>query len=123
MNRRALIVGAAATLTVSTGGASANLQSLPSLPAPSPVAILFREWTEAFARECAAYDADDTDAERLSDLRYDIEERMMDTPCETPLDWLMKSAAWSNFGEGSGIDKFQHPQVWAEAREMIGGAA
>lgn len=90
----------------------------------TPVAALFREWQAAKEVEEAAYEACPDDDDKACDAawnaRYAVEKRMMEAPCETPRDWLLKSCAWANFGDGNGPDRVDSPQLWAEARALVG---
>jgi len=102
-----------------------------ALPAPghaqglgTPAQRLFLEWRAAIAQEQAAYDAGECDevCAQLLKGRTALENRLMDTPSQTPRDLLCKIAAYTNFGLFALPETIGQTQIWNEARALIGGA-
>ncbi|WP_147296831.1 hypothetical protein [Paracoccus thiocyanatus] len=88
----------------------------------TPVMRLFRKWKAADAAFIAA---DEADADRLHDVRWNIETRLINTPSQNMKDVLIKLNAWTYFGDGDLEGKFNpHLEMfWAEAQALIGDAA
>ncbi len=87
----------------------------------TPVMALFREWTAAKVTEESAYNVCCEDDEAWQ-ARFAVEKRLILAPCQTSHDWLLKITARSNYGDGSGPDSMESPQLWAEARALVRGA-
>lgn len=118
MNRREIMAAALVSPII----AVANVGPVMAVEADTPVMALFREWQAAKADEDAVFAAMDDDAARDKawDNRYDVEDRMMHEPCKNALDWALKLCAWTNFGEADAPDAKERPQLWAEARALVG---
>ena len=116
MNRRDLIKAAPVALV----GCAMPVQA----ETETPVAALFREWTEARATEAATYATTDDEAEhnRAWDAAWDAEKRLLAAPSQNAADVLMKLAAWSRFGTDDSEASSRHlAPVWAEARALVEG--
>lgn len=88
----------------------------------TPVMRVFSEWKRA--NDFAHSQADDEAFEKALGERWEVEQRLMQTPSQNERDVLIKIIAWTNFGDGdleSG-NPISQP-IWAEARALIGGAA
>lgn len=95
-------------------------QNLPA--AVTPVAALFREWQAAKIAEEVAFAGSGDDAEGQQEwaARVALEKRLMEAPATSATDWAMKIAAWCNFGESASQTEQESPQLWAEARQLVG---
>lgn len=122
MNRRNLLAVPFGAALVAAAGAYAAGAAAAAVPGETQVMALFREWQAAKADEDAVFAAMDDDAARDKawDNRYDVEDRMMQEPCKNALDWALKLCAWTNFGEADAPDAKERPQLWAEARALVG---
>ncbi|SIT75316.1 hypothetical protein [Pontibaca methylaminivorans] len=109
MNRRTFLAAAPAA---AAGGV------LPASAEPeTPVMKLFREWQRL---ESAAHAAEGDEYERLHDLRWENEKRMIREPSRSALDVLLKITAWTGFGEGDlEHDSPYIPIIWEEARALV----
>lgn len=122
MDRRTFLATAPAVLVAGTVPAIAA-------SADTPVAALFRDWRAARAEETRLHQTlpigpvEDAAIDAAGDRRGLIEDALLAAPSESAHDWLLKLAAWTNFGMFNAPDESQNPQLWAEARRMIGGAA
>ncbi|MDK8874322.1 hypothetical protein [Paracoccus sp. SSJ] len=88
----------------------------------TPVMRVFSEWKRV--NEFAHSQTDDEAFEKALIERWQVEQRLMQTPSQNERDVLIKIIAWTNFGDGdleSG-NPISQP-IWAEARALIGGAA
>ncbi|MGA0613434.1 hypothetical protein [Paracoccus sp. KR1-242] len=116
MKRRDLMKLAPLALAVGTTPVIAAVKE------ETPVMRLFREWRawDDFANA----QEDDKDFENALEGRWEVEQRLMQTPSESARDVLIKVNAWTNFGDGDveGCDP-RLSMFWAEARSLIGGAA
>ncbi len=90
----------------------------------TPVMRLFREWErliETALRDGCTDDGNADDA--YWDPVFDIEGRIMVTPSQDARDWIAKALAKSNSGRVELDSSKYNPELWAEARAMVGGAA
>lgn len=120
VNRRSLmgaaLVAPVAMATVAPAGSSCVAEG------QTPVAALFREWQAAKIAEEAAFAASGDDAEGQQEwaARVALEKRLMEAPATSATDWAMKITAWCNFGESASQTEKENPQLWAEARQLVG---
>lgn len=116
INRRTLLTAGAVTLVAPLAPIAAQAAT------ETPVAALFREWQAAREVEEAAYAANEDEAEghKVWAARVEVENRMLATPSQTHADWMLKVCAYSAFGESGAPDIMELPQLWAEARALVG---
>ena len=85
-------------------------------PLETPVLRLFREW-EAM---CAAHDAMPGDIpDEAFYERHALELRMLSTPSTCAADFAAKVVAVTHWG-GCALDECGAPEIWAEARQLLG---
>lgn len=113
MNRRALLKLAPAALAVGAAPALAVAAS-----EETPVMKLFREWKRA--NEFAHSQADDEAFEKALGERWEVEQRLMQTPSQNERDVLIKILAWTQFGDGDleAGNPISQP-IWDEARALV----
>lgn len=100
--------------------------AIPALAATeTPILAMFREWVPmtAWLNGPVSQEASEDEFERINDARIALEDRMMAEPAQGPVDVLVKMLAWTHYGEDQLLTKEHQPQLWTEARAMIGGAA
>lgn len=84
----------------------------------TPVMRVFSEWKRA--NDFAHSQADDEAFEKALGERWEVEQRLMQTPSQNERDVLIKIIAWTNFGDGdleSG-NPISQP-IWTEARALV----
>ncbi|MBT0781172.1 hypothetical protein [Paracoccus sp. pheM1] len=84
----------------------------------TPVMRVFSEWKRA--NDFAHSQADDEAFEKALGERWEVEQRLMQTPSQNERDVLIKIIAWTNFGDGdleSG-NPISQP-IWDEARALV----
>ena len=118
IDRRQLLTAAPAAGFAALVAGAAPVQAM----AETPVTALFREWTAARAAEELAYQTSEEDAEgeKAWSERVRIENLMLATPSQGHADWMLKICAYSAFGEGGAPDIIERPDLWAEARALVG---
>lgn len=82
---------------------------------------LFREWEQVLASKNDQISDDEYGA--LLGRQIEIEAAIIKTPAKSKADWIMKIVAYSCLGESAITDRHENPDLWAEARALIGGAA
>ncbi|WP_374292882.1 hypothetical protein [Paenirhodobacter enshiensis] len=88
----------------------------------APIVTLFREWQAAKSAEkavCAITD-DEDETDRAWLVRYEVEKRLMREPSRDAREWMLKLCAWTNFGDTDAPNAQESPQLWAEARALVG---
>ncbi|WP_374292596.1 hypothetical protein [Paenirhodobacter enshiensis] len=115
-------MSAALAAPIAAVGAAAPVMAV---EAETPVMRTFRGWQAAKVSEGAVYAAtdDETAQDKAWNARYEVELRLMKEPALTPQDWALKICAWCNFGDGTGPDQREAPQLWAEARALVAEVA
>lgn len=95
----------------------------------TPVMVLFREWQKVNAEEKRLHaelpndEEGDAAVEAMSELEGEITHEIIAMPVQSPMDFVMKIAAWTDFGVVGTPDVEHSPELWAEARTLIGGVA
>ena len=121
MNRRnlmklapaALAAGAVPAVGMSGGVVAAE---------ETPVMKLYRQWRITQAKtERAPRDMPDEGFDALVEAHVAIERQMMQEPAQDARDWVIKIAAWTDFGVFCVQDRGENEALWAEARTLIGG--
>ncbi|MFV0409962.1 MAG: hypothetical protein ACK5LJ_09805 [Paracoccus sp. (in: a-proteobacteria)] len=124
MNRRSLLKSAPAV-------ALAACVPLSAAAGETPVEIIFKQWKvqndrlEAFNPDKIAENKALFDKwEAVWDARWEIEQRLVQTPSQNERDVLLKMSAWTQFGNGDLEGGSDHlAALWAETRALIGSAA
>lgn len=90
----------------------------------TPVAKLFAAWEAVAAAQDLACGAGLSDAEfvPLDKARWQIEKRLMATPCCDAADFVRKVAVHTSWGSLCLSDMGNPESFWSEARALIGGA-
>lgn len=115
-------------LTAAPAFGFAGLLATGAVPAiaetETPVMRMFREWQPlaAWLNGPEGQGAPEAAFNRANEQRIDLEGRMMEEPARSAADVLAKMTARTHFGEDEMMSAAHLPQVWAEARQMIGGA-
>lgn len=80
---------------------------------------LFREWEVMLRIENNSLDLDEEAFDTLVSKRSDHEAVMMQEPCQTATDWIIKVTVWTDYGGFNIQDRAENPQLWAEARALV----
>lgn len=87
----------------------------------TPVMRLFRQWHDITAR---ANGTEPLTAEAIEDAtrrRYEVKDRMLALPCLTAEDFIAKIVASTTWGTWD-LEDDGTPELWAEARALLGAA-
>ncbi|WP_449043716.1 hypothetical protein [Paracoccus versutus] len=84
----------------------------------TPVMRVFSEWKRA--NDFAHSQADDEAFEKALGERWEVEQRLMQTPSQNERDVLIKILAWTQFGDGDleAGNPISQP-IWDEARALV----
>ena len=118
MKRRDLIKLAPVTL------AAGAVPLAGSASEETPIMQAYHVWLALKEEESAApASMSDEDFDVLCHHTSEHENYLMALSASSGADWLIKVAVWSDFGAFAGPDNLVNPQLWAEARTLIGGVA
>ena len=122
MNRRALLKLAPAVLAA--GAVPAAALCIVD-PAETSVMRAYREW------KAASDDLKDPkwdlmsveEQDRVCDRVSKMQDVILNIPAQDQRDFILKVMAYTYFGEHGLPDHGERPDLWAEARALVGGAA
>ncbi|MFC0200827.1 hypothetical protein [Paracoccus rhizosphaerae] len=119
MNRRQILTAAPAL------GCAGIVPATAFAEAETPVMRLYRAWDAARIAWAAAGEGDltDEDNNRWCEQVYQMADDVLDVPSQGPLDFICKLMAQTCLGEHDIENCPRGSELWAEARELIGGAA
>ena len=119
MKRRDLLTAAPVALIGYTAPASASCaRSLNE----TPVARAYRKWAafRAHINGPATKGMKNTEFDLLVDDLDDMGLALLAIPSQTPQDFIMKGIASTDWGQGAMPHEGEMPELWSEARALVG---